>query len=190
MDLESFKKQFRYYMLLGNKTFEQLDEKDIFWQFNEESNSIAVMVKHLHGNMLSRWTNFLTEDGEKDWRNRDDEFLSSYTYKAEMLNKWEEGWDCLFKALDTINETNKEQLLYVRNMGHTIEEACHRQLAHYAYHVGQIVYVGRMLKADKWKSSSIPKGNSEKYNQEKFSKAKEKQHFTDELLNQDNIKEA
>jgi len=103
MNLESFKKQFRYYKLLGDKTFEQLEEKDLFWQFNSESNSIGVMVKHLHGNMLSRWTDFLNSDGEKEWRNRDYEFKTTFISKTDMLSKWEEGWACLFEALDTVN---------------------------------------------------------------------------------------
>ncbi|MFT5884203.1 MAG: hypothetical protein ACI9IP_000658 [Arcticibacterium sp.] len=182
MNLESFKKQFHYYKFLGDKTFEQLEEKDLFWQFNSESNSVAVIVKHLHGNMLSRWTDFLNSDGEKEWRDREYEFESTFTSKAEMLRKWEEGWGCLFEALGTVNESNQDQLVYIRNLGHSIEEACQRQLAHYASHVGQIIYVGRMLKAADWKNLSIPKGSSEQYNLEKFSKAKSKQHFTDEFL--------
>jgi hypothetical protein len=186
-NIESFKKQLSYYKHLGYKTFEQLEEKQLFWQFNSESNSIAVIVKHLHGNMLSRWTDFLSSDGEKDWRNRDAEFESTFTSKDEMLRKWEEGWDCLFKALDTVSESNINQKVYIRNVRHTIEEAFQRQLTHCAYHIGQIVYVARMLKAEKWESLSIPKGNSKKYNQEKFSKAKSEEHFTDEFLGKDGL---
>jgi hypothetical protein len=186
-NIESFKKQLSYYKHLGYKTFEQLEEKQLFWQFNSESNSIAVIVKHLHGNMLSRWTDFLSSDGEKDWRNRDAEFESTFTSKDEMLRKWEEGWDCLFKALDTVSESKINQKVYIRNVRHTIEEAFQRQLTHCAYHIGQIVYVARMLKAEKWESLSIPKGNSKKYNQEKFSKAKSEEHFTDEFLGKDRL---
>ncbi|MFT4735788.1 MAG: hypothetical protein ACI9DJ_002214 [Algoriphagus sp.] len=186
-NIESFKKQLSYYKHLGYKTFEQLEEKQLFWQFNSESNSIAVIVKHLHGNMLSRWTDFLSSDGEKDWRNRDAEFESTFTSKDEMLRKWEEGWDCLFKALDTVSESKINQKVYIRNVRHTIEEAFQRQLTHCAYHIGQIVYVARMLKAEKWESLSIPKGNSKKYNQEKFSKAKSEEHFTDEFLGKDGL---
>lgn len=180
--LDSCKKQFAYYKLLGDKTFDQLDEKDLFISPNEASNSIAIMVKHLWGNMLSRWTNFLGEDGEKEWRKRDEEFEETIKSKEELISKWEEGWKCLLKALENIDETNWDQLVYIRNQGHTITEAINRQLAHYAYHVGQIVYLGRLIKNDDWKSLSIPKGNSKAYNAEKFNQERKKGHFTDEYL--------
>lgn len=180
--LESAKKQFAYYRLLGDKTFDQLTDQDLFYQPNEASNSIAIMVKHLWGNMLSRWTNFLTEDGEKEWRKRDEEFESSIQSRDEMIRKWNEGWQCLFAALDSINESNWDQLIYIRNQGHTITEAVNRQLAHYAYHVGQIVYLGRLIKNNDWTSLSIPKNGSKAYNAEKFSQDKKKGHFTDEYL--------
>lgn len=181
--LESAKKQFAYYRLLGEKTFDQLTDQDLFYQPNEASNSIAIMVKHLWGNMLSRWTNFLTEDGEKEWRKRDEEFESSIQSRDEMIRKWNDGWQCLFGALDSINENNQDQLIYIRNQGHTITEAINRQLAHYAYHVGQIVYLGRLIKNNEWTSLSIPKNGSKAYNAEKFSQDKKKGHFTDEYLN-------
>lgn len=181
--LESAKKQFAYYRLLGDRTFEQLDEDDIFYQPNSSSNSIAIMVTHLRGNMLSRWTNFLQEDGEKEWRNRDLEFENSIQNKMELLNLWNEGWNCLFDALDEINESNWNQLIFIRNQGHTITEAINRQLAHYSYHAGQIVYLGKLIKDKSWQNLSIPKGKSDDYNSEKFSQAKKKTHFTDEYLN-------
>jgi len=180
--LISVRKQFEYYKLLGERTFEQLEEKDLFWQFNEQSNSIAITVNHLWGNMLSRWTDFLTSDGEKEWRNRDLEFESVITTKAELLEKWNEGWNCLFTALDSIDEDNFETIIYIRNQGHSIVEAINRQLAHYAYHTGQIVYTGRMIKGESWTSLSIPKGKSADFNKEKFAKGKHKAHFTDEVL--------
>lgn len=179
--LESVRKQFEYYKSLGEKTFDQLEEADIFWQYNPESNSVAIIVKHLWGNMMSRWTNFLTTDGEKEWRNRDAEFEQDIANKEELMAKWEEGWSCLFKALDNVNEDNFNEVIYIRNMGHSIIEAINRQLAHYAYHVGQIVFIGRMIKADQWQSLSIPKGQSKAYNKEKFAKPKRKEHFTDDL---------
>ena len=98
--LESVKKQFVYYKMLGEKTFSQVTDDKLFWQYNQESNSIATIVKHLWGNMLSRWTTFLTTDGEKDWRNRDGEFENDITTRQELLDKWTEGWNCLFEALD------------------------------------------------------------------------------------------
>lgn len=184
--LESIRKQFEYYKLLGEKTIAQLSEEDLFWQFNEESNSIGIMVKHLRGNMLSRWTNFFTEDGEKEWRKRDEEFEGDLDSKELILKSWEEGWKCLFDALDGINAENIDTIVYIRNQGHTIVEAINRQLAHYAYHIGQIVFIGRMIKAGEWKSLSIPKLTSQKYNDEKFALEKGRAHFTDQYLKKDN----
>lgn len=183
--LESVKKQFAYYQLLGEKTFAQLKDEELFFQPNEASNSIAVMVNHLWGNMLSRWTDFLSSDGEKEWRNRDLEFENVINTRDELLEKWNNGWTCLFNALNSINEVNRNQLVYIRNQGHTITEAINRQLAHYAYHVGQIVYLGRQIKDQDWQSLSIPKGGSQAYNAEKFGQEKKKGHFTDEYLKKD-----
>jgi hypothetical protein len=180
--LESVTKQFQYYKMLGDQTFAQLSEADLFWQYNESSNSIAIIIKHLWGNMLSRWTDFLTTDGEKLWRNREEEFEVDIKTKAELLHKWEAGWACLFSALKTINEENFNTIIYIRNEGHTITEAINRQLAHYAYHVGQIVFIGRMIQNENWQSLSIPKGKSTIYNAEKFGKEKKRGHFTDEFL--------
>lgn len=183
--LESSRKQFEYYKLLGEKAISQLHDEDLLWQFNPESNSISIMVKHLVGNMLSRWTNFLTEDGEKPWRQRDEEFEASLNNKTELLEHWEKGWNCLFQALDSINESNFDQLVYIRNQGHTITEAIQRQLAHYSYHVGQMVYTARMIKGKDWQSLSIHKNASSAYNQEKFAQQKKRQHFSDEYLKDD-----
>ena len=179
--LNSVKKQFEYYKSIGEKTFDQLDEKNLFWQFNGESNSIAIIVNHLWGNMKSRWTNFLSSDGEKEWRNRDLEFESVIKTKAELLEKWNDGWRCLFNALASINKENFEIKVYIRNQEHSIMDAINRQLAHYSYHVGQILYIGKMIKEDQWKSLSIQKGKSNEFNREKFSKGKHKGHFSDDL---------
>lgn len=179
--LESVIKQFEYYKMLGEKTMEQVDEEKLFWQYNEESNSIATIVKHLSGNMLSRWTDFLTTDGEKEWRNRDAEFENDLTTKAEVLKKWNEGWEVFMQTLRSLTQDDLQKIIYIRNQGHTVMEAINRQLAHYPYHVGQMVFVGKML-ADKWNSLSIPRGQSNQFNAEKFSKEKQQQHFTDEFL--------
>ncbi|RZS93395.1 DUF1572 family protein [Aquimarina brevivitae] len=179
--LNSVKKQFEYYKAVGERTFEQLDEKDFFWQCNEDSNSIAIIVNHLWGNMKSRWTNFLTADGEKNWRKRDLEFESVIKTKNELLDKWNEGWKCLFDALGTINEYNFDTKIYIRNQEHSILEAINRQLMHYPYHIGQIVYIGKMVKGNQWKSLTISKGKSNQFNTEKFSKGKHKGHFSDDL---------
>lgn len=179
--LSSIVKQFEYYKSLGDKTFKQLTDEEIHWQNNTESNSIAIIVKHVVGNMLSRWTNFLTEDGEKTWRKRDQEFVDTYKNKKEMLEAWNKGWDCLFNAIKPLEENQLEQVIYIRNQGHTITEAINRQLAHYAYHIGQIVFLGKMITNNNWKSLSIPKGKSISYNQEKFTKEKGRRHFTEDL---------
>ena len=180
--LESVKKQFAYYRSLGDKTFAQLTEAELFWEPNPDNNSIAVIVNHLAGNMLSRWTDFLTTDGEKEWRNRDEEFEDHIRNRKELLHKWNEGWNCLFQALDSVNANNFEEVVYIRNMGHTVVEAINRQLAHYAYHVGQITYLGKMIKGEQWQSLSVPKGSSKEYNATKFAQLKRRSHFTDEYL--------
>lgn len=160
--------EFRRYKSLGDKTFSQLTEDDIHWKYNESDNSIALIVKHIVGNMLSRWTNFFTEDGEKIWRNREAEFEGLYPTKREMIDAWVKGWQCLFDALDSIDETNFDALIKIRNEEHTVIEAINRQLAHYANHVGQIVLLGKMIKGDQWISLSITKGGSEAFNIHKF----------------------
>jgi len=179
--LQSSLKQFEYYKALGERTFDQLSEEELLWQYNPESNSIAITVNHLWGNMKSRWTDFLTSDGEKEWRNRELEFETVIKTKAELIDKWEEGWACLFTALRAVNKDNFDTTIYIRNQSHSITEAVNRQMMHYAYHVGQIVYIGRMIKGEDWKSLSIPKGKSIAFNRDKFSKGKHDGHFTDDL---------
>ena len=179
--LSSSIKQFNYYKSLGDKTFEQLSFDELQKEFSEDSNSVTIIVKHLVGNMLSRWTNFLIEDGEKSWRHRDQEFMDTYQSNEDMLKAWESGWECLFDALNTLTIEDLEQIIYIRNQGHTVTEAINRQLAHYAYHVGQIVFLGKLIKGSQWISLSIPKGKSQGFNAEKFSKEKGKRHFTDDL---------
>ncbi len=157
-------KRFSYYKELGDKTFEQLNEEDFFYQPNEASNSIAIIIQHLYGNMLSRWTNFLTEDGEKEWRKRDAEFEPMDCNKADLISFWNTGWKCLLDALTALNEDDLNKTIYIRTEPLKVYDAILRQLAHYPYHVGQIVYIGRMLRNDEWKSLSIPKGGSKDFN--------------------------
>ncbi len=166
--LKSVLFEFRRYKTLGDKTFVQLGESDILWKYREEDNNISQIVKHVSGNMLSRWTNFLSEDGEKPWRHRDTEFEEPFTSKSEMIAAWEKGWQCLLNAIASINSDNFNRLVKIRNEEHTIVEAVNRQLAHYATHVGQIVLLGKMIKGDSWASLSISKGESEVFNKEKF----------------------
>ena len=177
-----FQNQFTYYRTLGDRTFAQLSDKQLRWQPNPESNSIATIVKHLHGNMLSRWTDFLTTDGEKDFRKRDGEFKQPPTNRREILRLWNEGWDTLMTALGTITAENLNEVVYIRNQGHTVLEAVQRQMMHYAYHVGQIVYLGKQLNWQDWNSLSIPKGESTAYNQAKMAERPHVEHFTEEWL--------
>lgn len=163
--LTSVKRHFRQHKTLGDKTIEQLEEPDLFWQYNEQSNSIAVIVQHLWGNMVSRWTHFMTEDGEKEWRDRDREFENTIRTKEEVLSKWNAGWDCLFAALDWLSAADLDRTIYIRKEPLTAGDAINRQLAHYSYHVGQIVYLGKMRLNDRWVSLSIPKGKSKEFNQ-------------------------
>ncbi len=179
--IQSVIKQFEYYKSVGEKTFDQLNEADLFWHYNEASNAISIIVNHLWGNMRSRWTDFLNSDGEKEWRDRDLEFESVIKTKAELFLKWNEGWRCLFDALHAINDSNFYQKVYIRNQEHSIIEAVNRQLAHYAYHIGQIAYIGRMIKDNEWQSLTIPKGESKIFNETKFSKGKHGGHFSDDL---------
>jgi len=161
-----FVKRFEYYKSLGDKTFVQLTDEQMFWQYNEESNSIAIIVKHLAGNMLSRWTNFLTEDGEKSWRNRDGEFVNTFTTKEQVLDFWEQGWKCFFDALEKINEDNLYAITYIRGEAHPVIDAVLRQLAHYPYHIGQIVYIAKMIKNEDWSTLSIARNRSQEFNTE------------------------
>lgn len=179
--IQSSIKQFEYYKSLGDRTIAQLSDQELFWQYNAESNSIAIMVNHLWGNMMSRWTDFLNSDGEKEWRNRDLEFESVINHRDELIKKWEEGWDCLFSALNTIDENNFEAKIYIRNQEHTMVDAINRQMMHYAYHVGQMVYLGKIIKGKNWKSLSIPKGESKSFNAKKFAQGHHGGHFTDDI---------
>ena len=163
--LNSVIRRFEYYKTLGEKTLEQVDDNGLFWQYNDESNSIVMIVQHLAGNMLSRWTDFLTSDGEKDWRNRDAEFETVIGNRNELLEKWNEGWACMLGALNSIKESDSDKTIYIRGEAHSVVDAINRQLAHVPYHVGQIVFIGKMIAGEKWHSLSIPKGQSANFNQ-------------------------
>lgn len=182
--LTGAKKQFEYYKMLGEKTFEQLPDEALFVQYNNESNSIAVIVKHLTGNMLSRWTDIFNSDGEKSWRNRDAEFESDTKTRAELMELWDKGWKCFMDTINSLSDADLDKIIYIRNQGHTVLDAINRQLAHYPYHIGQIVFIGKMF-SKKWQSLSIPKGKSNEFNAEKFKKPRHNEHFTDETLNND-----
>ncbi|QEC53005.1 uncharacterized protein DUF1572 [Anseongella ginsenosidimutans] len=179
--LKSIRKQLEYYKMLAEKAMEQLPEEKLFWQYNDESNSIAVIANHMAGNMISRFTDFLTTDGEKPWRNRDSEFENILSSREQLLTRWNQGWACVLQALDNLTEADLETIVYIRNDGHTVTEAINRQLAHSAYHVGQIVFIAKMIKDTGWKSLSVPRNRSGEYNQRKFDQEKGKRHFTDDL---------
>lgn len=158
-------RRLKYYRHLAEQAFEQLEDNDFHFQPSPAApNSIAIIIQHLSGNMLSRWTNFLTEDGEKSWRKRDDEFEIHAYSRAKLMDLWKSGWDCFITALESLHESDLLKNIYIREETLTVIDAINRQLAHYPYHVGQILYIGKIIKGENWKSLSIPKGDSQVYN--------------------------
>lgn len=168
--LDSVIKRFKEYKVLGEKTFDQLHDEEMHFQPNESSNSIAVIIQHLHGNMLSRWTNFLTEDGEKEWRQRDDEFEVHQFNKQQLIDKWEQGWKVFLDTLESLSANDLSKVISIRSQPLDVVDAINRQMAHYSYHIGQIVYLGRWIKQSEWKSLSIPKNKSKEFNQNMYSR--------------------
>ncbi|RYY98906.1 MAG: DUF1572 domain-containing protein [Chitinophagaceae bacterium] len=164
--LESARKRFAEEKVLGDKTLDQLSGLQLLWQPNDASNSIALIIQHLHGNMRSRWTNFLTEDGEKEWRERDAEFAPRELPAEAVRALWEEGWSVLFTALDSLQPSDLGRDVHIRSQPLTVVDAINRQLAHYSYHVGQIVFLGKWLRADAWSSLSIPRGHSRQFTEQ------------------------
>lgn len=162
--LQSAIQQFRDYKLLAEKTFAQLKDDDFHHQPNETVNSVAINITHLYGNMLSRWTNFLTEDGEKEWRQRDDEFETHSYSREKLLQLWEDGWQAVFNAMESLEPCDLEKTIYIRSNPLSVIDAVHRQLTHYAYHVGQIVMLGKIIKGTEWQTLSIAKGQSLQFN--------------------------
>ncbi len=163
--LETAIRRLKYYKELGDKTFVQLNEWDFHYQPNDESNSIATIIQHMAGNMLSRWTNFLTEDGEKEWRKRDEEFeIHQYT-KQELIELWEKGWTCFLGTVSALKKKDLKKTITIRQEELTVIDAINRQLAHYPYHIGQIIFLAKIIKNKNWQNLSIPKGNSQAYNQ-------------------------
>jgi Protein of unknown function (DUF1572) len=164
--LKSSIKRLSYYKELGDKTFEQLTEADFHFQPNMESNSIGIIIQHMAGNMLSRWTCFLSADGEKDWRNREVEFEEQNLTKQQLIAYWQKGWDCCLDTLRSLTDEDLLQTIFIRSEGLYAMDAINRQLAHYPYHVGQIIYLAKIIKNEKWQNLSIAKGNSEQFNQQ------------------------
>ncbi len=162
--INSAVKRLAYYKELGDKTFTQLNDADFHFTPNNESNSIAIIIQHMAGNMLSRWTDFLTTDGEKEGRNRDTEFEEQHLTKQQLLDHWQKGWDCLLLALNTLTGEDLLKTIYIRGEGLLVIDAINRQMAHYPYHVGQIVYLARIIKNEQWQNLSIAKGHSDQFN--------------------------
>lgn len=170
--IKSVIKQLTHFKSLADKTFDRLTDEELNWQYSKETSSIATIAKHISGNMHSRWTNMFTEDGEKTWRNRDTEFEHEYITKEKLLTIWKKGWDCFFEAINGLTEKDLERIIFIRNEPHTVVDAINRQIAHYPYHIGQIVLIGIQLKGAEWQSLSIPKGASDSFNEAKFKGSK------------------
>ncbi|MDM5326200.1 DUF1572 family protein [Neobacillus sp. CF12] len=155
--LKTVTQRFTDAKITTEKAIEQLTERELFWSPNEESNSIAIIIKHMSGNMVSRWTDFFTSDGEKPYRNRDDEFVEDSKTKEQVMELWELGWNTFFTALKDIDEEHLLKTITIRNEPHSVIEAIERQMYHYSYHVGQIIYIAKNLKSSDWKSLTIPR---------------------------------
>jgi hypothetical protein len=155
---------FRYYKKLGEGAMDQVSDEQLFATLDAEMNSIAIIVKHIGGNMCSRWTNFLTSDGEKPDRNRDTEFEQPPSSRAELLKLWNGGWDRVFAALEPLSDSDLKRTVTIRGESHSVMQAINRQIAHYSYHVGQIVFLAKHLNASGWKSLTVPRNKSAEFN--------------------------
>ena len=155
---------FRYYKRLADGALAQISEEQLYAVLDPEANSIAVIVKHMAGNMLSRWTGFLTSDGEKPFRDRDSEFTDPPRPRQALMEMWEQGWQSLFSALDPLSEDDMTRTITIRGEAHSVMQAINRQLGHYAYHCGQIVLLAKHYQQDKWRSLSIPRSRSADFN--------------------------
>ncbi|CAN5902366.1 DUF1572 domain-containing protein [soil metagenome] len=161
--LETVRFEFHRNKQLAEKAVAQLNGEEFGRKTSPESNSVQIIIQHLAGNMLSRWTDFLTSDGEKDWRNRDGEFETQQLSRNELMQQWEKAWSVLFDTLDSITTDQLEQNIHIRKEAMTVTQAMLRQISHYSYHVGQIVQLAKEWKGEEWKSLSIPKNKSSEY---------------------------
>lgn len=155
---------FRYYKKLSERAMAQISDQQLFASLDDESNSIAVIVKHMAGNLRSRWTDFLTSDGEKGTRNRDAEFIDPPDSRDSLLRIWNEGWDLLFHALEPLTDADLGRTVKIRGEAHSVVQAINRQLTHYAYHSGQIVFLAKHLNYSQWETLSIPRNRSTEFN--------------------------
>ena len=155
---------FRYYKRLGERAMEQVSDEQLFAAIDKEANSIAVIVKHMTGNMRSRWTDFLTTDGEKPGRDRDSEFVDSPSTREELMAAWEDGWNRVFTAIEPLTDADLGRKVTIRGEAHSVMQAINRQLAHYPHHVGQIVFLAKHFACDHWQSLSVPRNKSAEFN--------------------------
>ena len=163
--LDDSRSAMRAYKKLAEKAIAQLKDEEFFIALDQEANSVAVVMKHMAGNMISRWTDFLTSDGEKPNRNRDMEFvIEQWTTKDDVIDYWERGWKCVFEALQPLRPEDFEKTITIRGEKHTIVEAINRQMAHYSYHIGQIVFLAKHFRSSEWQSLSIPRNRSAEFN--------------------------
>jgi hypothetical protein len=171
--LDEVRRQFRGHKRLAEGAISQLRDEELFVALDAESNSIAVIIKHLAGNMRSRFTDFLTTDGEKPDRHRDQEFeMYAGATRAEVMRWWEEGWARVFSAIETLKPEDLMRTVTIRGEPHSVLQALNRQVAHYAYHVGQIVFLAKHFRSTEWKSLSVPRGKSEEFNAKMAAKRK------------------
>jgi len=181
-----YEKQFAYYRELAEKAIDQLGSDQLFIKDSEASNSIAVIMKHIAGNMLSRWTDIFNTDGEKTWRNRDQEFIDDFEDYEALMTYWIKGWDCLSNTLSSLTDEDLDKTIYIRNMGCSVHDAIVRQISHYPYHIGQIVHIARAKVGPSFISLSIPLGQSKDYNAKRFAQEKSMKHFIDDVSSDEN----
>lgn len=163
--LDEIRRQMRGHKRLGEGALDQLKDEDFFVSLDPESNSVAILIKHIAGNMRSRFTDFLTSDGEKPTRHRDQEFeTAANTSRDDLMRWWEEGWAVVLSALDSLQPDDLMRTIYIRQEPHTVVQALNRALAHYAFHLGQIVFLAKHLRSSDWKTLSVPRGKSEEFN--------------------------
>lgn len=180
--ISNIKKQYAYYRHLAEKAIDQVNQDEFFYQQSEEVNSIAIIVKHISGNLMSRFKDFRFTDGEKEWRNRDDEFVATASTKEDYMEVWKIAWTVLFNELDELNDTNINDSIFIRNQSHTIPTALIRSVSHTSYHIGQIIHQAKIFRGSTWISLSIPRGQSQQFNEELNRTKQVGQHYTDDLL--------
>lgn len=173
--------QFTYYKEVAEKSIIQVSDDTLFHRFHDDDNSIAMIIQHMAGNMASRWTNIFEEDGEKEWLQRDKEFVPHLFTRPEIREEWERGWNILFNTLQKLTDADLQRIINIRNKPHTVSDAILRQLCHYSYHCGQIVYKCKQNVLEEWSTLSIPKNRSQGYQFKSFEEIEKGKHFTDDL---------